>query len=317
MAARKNKKNRGDNFISRLIYYALFMLILFAGFKTYFWWLDNYRLSHPDIIEAIPSGYVEEQPFDGILLWDEQLIYAPQDGILNYLSPSPRRVSKGENIAALDGAAVKAPYPAYFYPALDGQEEHWTYSRLWPDFAPFPFFRSAVLLENGIYLRRGAPIGKLVPQPQNLRCIAYLDRSPSLERSLKMQNPAISIKTELNGKEFRAEVVAVKSSGQKAKVYLRLPFFPPDFLKSRAFSAHVVTGAQRGVMIPDTAVITRGGKNLVFLLSGNQIISRDIDGFPVIDNKNNKNFFVMKGLAPGDRMIRRADEVQDVTMRIW
>jgi len=314
--ARKNQESVG-NFIGRLLYYAFFILILASGVYGYFVWLDSYKSTHPEIIEAIPSGYVEEQPFEGILLWDEQLVYAPQEGVLNYLSPKPRRVAKGENIAALDGAAVKAPFTAYFIPALDGQEGHWTYSRLWPDFNPFPFFRPAVLLENGIMLRRGAPIGKLVPQPQNLRCIAYLDRSPSLERSFKMNNPVISIKTALDDKEIKAEVVAFKSLGQKAKVYLRLPFFPPELLKSRGFNAHVVTGAQRGVMIPDTAVITRGGQNLVFVLRGNQIESRDIDGFPVIDNKNNKNFFVMHGLRPGDRMIRDADGIQDIDIRIW
>ncbi len=313
MAKHENKNN---NVIGRMLYYALFLAIFWGGFELYFYWLNNYKSSHPDIIEAMPSGYVEEQPFTGILLWDEQLIYAPDDGVYNYPDPKPRRVSKGEIIAALDGIAVHAPFTAYFYPALDGQEGHWTYARLWPDFSPFPYFRPAVLLENGILLRRGAPIGKLVPQPQNLRCIAYLDRSPSLERNFKMQNPSVNIKTALDGKEFKADIVAVKSSGQKAKVYLRLPFFPPELLRTREFRAHIVTGSQRGVMIPDTAVITRGGHNLVFLLQGNQIISRDIDGFPVIDNNNN-NFFVMKGVSPGDRMIRDAEDVQDVNMRIW
>ena len=70
--------------------------------------------------------------------------------MFTYPSPLPRRVAKGEMLAALDGVAVRAPYPAYFYPALDGQEGHWFYAKLWPDFAPFPFFRPAVLLDNGI-----------------------------------------------------------------------------------------------------------------------------------------------------------------------
>ena len=321
------RRRRRSNFLGRLLYYFLFVAILLGTVWFYFFWLNNYRLSHPQVIEAEPAGYIEEQPLEGILLCDEQLIYAPQDGVYTYLSPQPRRVAKGEILAALDGVAVRAPYPAYFYPALDGQEGQWVYSRLWPEFGPFPFFRPAVLLENGIQLRKGAPIGKLVPQPQGLRCIAYLDSTPSLERRLRMKEAIIRIKTEPDGKERKAEVVAFKSTGpaqgtnsqqdplrgQKIKVYLRLPFFPPSVLRSRAFSARVVTGDQYGVMVPDSTVITKDGKNFVFLLQGSSVISQDVDGFPA----DEKNFFIVKGVAPGNSLILDADHAQDGLGRMW
>lgn len=319
---------------SRLIYYVLFFLILILPVWIYFSWLQSYRLSHPRIIEAAAAGYVEEQPLEGILLWDEQLVYAPQDGVFTYPSPQPRRVAKGETIAALDGFAVRAPYPGYFYPALDGQEGHWVYSRLWPDFAPFPFFKPAVPLGNGIPLRKGDPIGKMVPQPQTLRCITYLDSTPSLERGLKARNAVIRIKMEPDGKERRAEVVAFKASkpvggasqgnspssgrnlegdGDRIKVYLRLPFFPPSLLRSRSFSARVVTENQRGVMVPDSAVVTREGKNVAFILQGNQILQRDVEGFPA----GVGNFFIVKGVEPGNKLILDAGNVQGQSQVIW
>ena len=306
--------------LGRLTYYAVFLSILIGAIWAYFLWLNSYRRAHPQIIEAVAAAYIEDQPLDGILLWDEQLVYAPQDGVYTYLSPKPRMVAKGENLAALDGIAVKAPYPGYFYPALDGQEGRWVYSRLWPDFAPFPFFSSAVLLENGIQLRKGAPIGKLVPQPQVLRCIAYLDMSPSLERTLYLKNAFIKFKMSPDDKERKAEVVAVKSAspagnsehGHTVKVYLRLPFFPPSVLKSRAFSARVVAGEQQGVMVPDSAVITKEGKNFVFLLQGNTVLSKDVDGFPA----GGRNFFIIKGVAPGNSLIRDAVNVVEGTLRI-
>ena len=323
---------RNDGLVERVIYYALFLLIPLAAIQFYLSWLRDYRQSHPQVFEAVATGYVEEQPLEGILLWDEQLVYAPQDGVYTYLSPQPRRVAKGEAVAALDGTAVRAPYPGYFYPALDGQEGHWVYSRLWPDFAPFPFFRSAVLLENGIQLRKGTPIGKLIPQPQALRCIAYLDSTPSIERSLRRQNPTLRIKMEPEGKERKAEVVAVKASGlggpagspsqgpagspsqgQKIKVYLRLPFFPPSVVKSRAFSARVVAGNQRGVMVPDSAVIMREGRNVVYIVQGNRVLSQDVDGFPA----DARNFFIVKGVAPGNKLILDAGNVQEGLLRIW
>ena len=310
-----SKKRRGLPL--RLVNYAIMVIIFMTGYHVYKLWYENYKLSNPQLIEAMTTNYNEEQPLRGILLWDEQLIYAPQDGILTYPSPRPRFVSKGEMVAALDGVAVKAPYPAYFFPGLDGQEGHWLYAKLWPDFTPFPEFHDASLIENGTMLRRGETIGKLIPQPQVLRCIAYLDSTPSLLKAVSNKdNPAIRIKTEYEGKERKAEVVAVKASGQKLKVYLRLPFFPPTLLRSRAFNASVVTDIQKGVMVPDTAVITREGKNMVFIVQGNSTELRVIEGFPADD----KNFFIEKGIQPGNRLILNADAINNINaenIRIW
>ena len=306
-------KKKKAELISWVVYALCTLLILLGAAWFYVGWFTGFQLSNPQIMEAVAAGYVEEQPLEGILLWDEQLVYAPQDGVFTYPSPLPRRVAKGEMLAALDGMAVLAPYPAYFFPALDGQEGNWFYARLWPEFAPFPFFRSAVLLENGIQFRKGAPIGKLVPQPQVLRCIAYLDSTPSLERNLRAQNATIRIKTEEDGKERKAEVVAVKSAGQKIKVYLRLPFFPPSALRSRAFFARVVAEDRQGVMTPDTAVITKDGRNIVYLLQGNRIFSQDVEGFPAGDH----HFFIVKGVIPGNKLIRDAGKVRDSLLRIW
>ena len=232
-------------------------------------------------------------------------------------SPRPRMVAKGEILAALDGTAVHSPYPAYFYPGLDGQEGNWVYPKLWPEFAPFPEFNNADLIENGTHLRRGRgdPIGKLVPQPQVLRCIAYLDRTPSLERALrKRDNPTIRIRTEYEGKDRKAEVVAVKSSAQKFKVYLRLPFFPPEVLRSRLFTAQVVTDVQKGVMVPDSAVIMRNGKNMIFIVKGNTPELQEVEGFPTGDEE----FFIEEGVQPGTKLILNADKINlDENLRIW
>ena len=298
----------------RLLYYSLLIFICLMGYRVYSSWLEDYKLSHPQIIEAVTTNYSEEQPLDGILLWDEQLIYATQDGILTYPSPRPRITAKGEILAALDGSAVIAPYPAYFYPALDGQEGNWVYPKLWPDFAPLPEFEEAHLIENGTHMRRGEPIGKLVPQPQILRCIAYLDTTPSLERALSNKdNPVIRIRTEYEGKERKADVVAVKSSGQKLKVYLRLPFFPPSVLRSRKFTASVITDVQKGVMVPDPAVITKEGKNQVYVLEGNSPVAKEVEGFPA----DEKNFFIEKGVRHGEKLILDAEVIKNENERLW
>ena len=308
----RRRKRRG--LPQRLLYYSLLVFIFVMSYRVYRSWYEDYKFSHPRIIEAVTTNYSEEQPLDGILLWDEQLIYATKSGFLTYPSARPRMVAKGEILAAIDGTAIYAPYPAYFFPGLDGQEGQWVYAKLWPDFAPYPEFEDAKLIDEGTYLQRGEPIGKLIPQPQILRCITYLDTSPSLERTLKnKQSPAIRIRTEDEGKERKAEVVAVKSSGQKLKVYLRLPFFPPGLVRSRSFHASVITDVQKGIMIPDTAVITRDGKNKVYILEGNSPILHVIEGFPA----DEENFFIEKGVNHGDKLILDASAIKDDKERIW
>lgn len=312
-----NARRRRKIFLT-IVNYIVIVIILMMCYRVYKLWYENYKLSNPQLIEAVSTNYSEEQPLEGILLWDEQLIYAPRDGILSYPVPRARYVAKGEILAALDGVAVRAPYPAYFYPALDGQEGQWVYPKLWPDFSPFPEFENASLIEDGTFMARGEPIGKLIPQPQVLRCIAYLDDTPSLMRTLRAKdNPTIRIRTEYEGKERRADVVAVKTSGRKLKVYLRLPFFPPSVLRSRAFTASIVTDVQKGVMIPDTAVITREGKNMVFMVNGNSTELHAVEGFPADDG----NFFIEKGVQPGNKLILNADAIifnlKDENIRIW
>ena len=168
-------------------------------------------------------------------------------------------------------------------------------------------------MENGTQLRKGAPVGKLVPQPQFLRCIAYLDCSPSIERSLQRKNATIKIRMEPDGKDRGAEVVAVKFSGQKIKVCLRLPFFPASVLYSRAFSCRVITGDLQGVMVPDTAVVTRDGRNLVFVVQGSRVLSQDVEGFPA----DEKHFFITKGVMPGNKLILHADKTLSGVIRLW
>ena len=306
------KKRRTKGLPGRLFYYVSFILICSLFIKFYIMWLDSYSQMHPEIVEAQAAGYIEEQPLDGILLWDEQVIKAPYDGVLTYVSMLPRYVAKNEAVAALDGKAVKVSSPGFFIPALDGQEEKWIYSQLWPGFNPFPFFRPAVFIENGINIQKGARLGKLAPQPQTLRCIAYIDRTPFVERSI-MRSSVLKIKTEPKGKARDAEVLTHENAEQKIKIYLSLPFFTPADLKSRAFSCKIVAGDMQGVIVPDTAVITRDGRQGVFLVQGSVTSYTEVEGFPA----DEEHFFITKGVLPGNRLILYADKNKEGIIRFW
>ena len=71
------------------------------------------------------------------------------------------------------------------------------------------------------------------------------------------------------------------------------------------------------MIVPDTAVITREGKNMVFIVQGNSTELRVVEGFPADD----KNFFIEKGVQHGNKLILNADNFnfnfKDENMRIW
>jgi hypothetical protein len=175
----------------------------------------------------------------------------------------------------------------------------------------FPDLRKAQLIENGRRLWAGEPVGKLVQQPQDLRCIAYLDRTASLERDIG--RGFIDIRTETNGKSQRAAIRASSVVGQKIKVYLTLPFFPPSALTIRVFSCSVLTGDRQGVSLPDTAIALRDGKLGVFLVQGRMTEFTEIEGFPT----DEYSFFITKGVAPGDVAVRYADKVREGAVMLW
>jgi hypothetical protein len=302
---------RGSFLLRKLIYCAVILLLAVGVFKAYLIWLDSYNALNPEVVTAVAMGYVEELPLDGVLLWDEQLLTAARDGVLTYPSSMPRRVAKDEAVAALDGIAVKAGESGYFIPAVDGEEGNWVYSRLWPGIAAFPPLRTLRTLDNGVRLRKGDPVGKLAPQPQDLRCIAYLDKTVSLMQDVK--NGFIEIRLKPDDKTWRADVRAYWDTGQKVKVYLTLPFFPASTILTRAFACSVLTGNRRGVTVPESAVILRGGKTGVLMVLGSMTEFTEVEGFPT----EGESFFITKGVQPGNLVVLHADKMKEGAVRLW
>ncbi|GHS98840.1 hypothetical protein AGMMS50276_21370 [Synergistales bacterium] len=297
--------------INRILYCAGIFVIIMLVEEGCFLWLDYYNTQHPEVVQSVAMGYVEELPLEGILLWDEQVVYATMDGVLTYPSPLPRRVAKSETVAAIDGSPVKVGASGYFFPALDGEEGDWVYPRIWPGTNQFPTLKKAELIESGAYVAKGDAIGKLAYQPQELRCIAYLDRTPALESDVK--RGFIDIRTRERDKTWRATVRAYTNMGLKIKLYLTLPFFPPSLMMSRAFSCSVLTGNRQGVSVPETAVVMRDKKMGVLLLEGRATKFTEIDGFQADED----NFFVVNGLSPGSLVVRYADKVKEGTVILW
>ena len=70
-------------------------------------------------------------------------VRAPAEGIVTYpQGTGPVRVARGTVVARISSgnrvSEVKAYQQGYFLAALDGMEQSWRYSELWPGFQPLP-----------------------------------------------------------------------------------------------------------------------------------------------------------------------------------
>ena len=314
LAAKYNDKaieNVYEGFIKRFFYYGFVLLLAITAFRIYFLWLDVYSYSHPAIFQAQSGIYAEEIPFEGVLLWEESLIYASNSGTISYQSINPRRVRKGEPLCSINGSAINSPEAGYFLPALDGYEENWNYSDLWPGTSPLPSPPRALTIPNGTYVEAKQPIGKLIIQPQELRAIAWVDSTPSLMQDI--DRGRIRIKRGESDWGLWAEVRTKTIISQKIKIYVTLPFFTPEMTERRTFSWKINIGDRNGIYVPNSSVIFRAGVMGVYIVKGNDAIFKEVEAFYADED----NFFITSGVTPGDMLIVDADKAREGQVNVW
>jgi hypothetical protein len=299
----------------RIIYGLFAILIAFAwiyAFKSYFGYYDSI---HPRITWASPWVQTDIVPIDGILLWDEEILTSPREGTVKYpLGTGPVRVPKGVIVARVSSGSsasdVKSREGGYFIAGLDGSENNWKYSELWNGTEkrdPKP----VKMMKDGDKTKKGAPIGKLIPQPQTLRLIGYVDLTEGMEKELS--NNTLKVKMDALDTPSRAEVRVYEKMGSSAKALLNVPWFQPQALMSRKYKLLVQTGEISGVAIPETAVTTRDGKTGAFVLKGSEASFTEIKG-RVIDGSR---FLAISGLKLGDAVIAEAEGAREGRVRLW
>ena len=304
-------ENIYERVFKRVFYYVTVLLIAIMAFKIYFFWLDTYRYAHPAVFQTESGVYAEEIPFEGVLLWEERIVYASTAGAITYPSQTTRRVRKGELLCSVNGVAQNSPDAGYFCPALDGYEGDWNYSLLWPGTSPLPSPPKATPIPNGTYVDNKQPIGKLIPQPQELRAIAWIDVTPSLERDFNRSR--IKVKQIENDWGLWAEIRTKVIISQKTKIYVTLPFFTPEMAETRTFSWKISAGEQNGIYVPNSSVIFRDGVMGVYIIKGNEAIFREVEAFHVDED----NIFITSGIIPGDMLIIDATRAREGQVNVW
>lgn len=299
------------------VLYAFFVLCIIAATVMFYkaWW-NRYFSLRPDFVAAEAGVAANEFPVTGLFLWRETVLTAPADGAVTFpAGGGPFYAAKGDKLAVVSWSSgsrvLKAPDTGYFIAALDGMEGRIEYSDLWSGADRLPVASDPVFIADGSSVKKGQAIGRFVLQPSDLRLLAWVDVSATLKRHV--DDGFVRLKFLPDSFPFEAEVRAVRYFGAKAKLYLSLPFFPPEILESRNAVFSLFLGDHRGVTVPETAVVLKDRRQMVFVVEGDRIKGRTVEGFTFSKNR----FLVLQGLKPGELVIVNGAGVKEGEIRIW
>jgi hypothetical protein len=316
MRGHGKEKRRGKSLAYRIFYITAVALIAAAwicAFRSYFRYYDSL---HPEIAWALPWVQADVTMANGIFLWDESVVTTPRAGTVSYpMGTAPVRVYKGAVVAKISSGGVvreiKSPTEGYFVAGTDGREGDWRYTALWRGADSLPNAGHVSTIRDGASLKSGAVIGKIVPQPQNLRFIGYADLTGDLEK--KLETNRVMVKMDALDTPSHAQVRVYEKLGHRVKMYLGMPWFPPDLLLSRNHRLMIEAGEASGVVVPESAVTMRDGRVGAFVIKGYDAVFRDVDG-RVIDGGR---YLVMNGVKLGDAVVVDADTAKEGRVKLW
>ncbi|MDR1482847.1 MAG: efflux RND transporter periplasmic adaptor subunit [Synergistaceae bacterium] len=312
----RKRENRVRGTIHSIFYFIGVAAILWGwvyAFRSYF---RHYDSLHPEIAWAVPIVREDIVEVDGVFLWDEIVLTSPGAGKARFpRGRGPVRVEKGAVVARVASANrtydVKAVNEGYFVAGVDGMENNWRYSSLWLEERELPSVPRVVLIGDGADVKSGAPVGKIVPQPQVLHFVGYADLTGSLEELLDKNR--VMVKMDRQDTPSKAEVRVYEKIGYRAKISMSMPWFPPDLTLSRNYKLVIGTGTMSGVSIPETAVINRGGLKGAFVLKGSSTHFSEIKGRAIDDGK----YLVTEGLRLGDAVVVDGGTAIEGRVKLW
>jgi hypothetical protein len=315
---RERTANEKPKSIAYWIFYGFFAIMIGVAwvyaFKSYF---AHYDSVHPKITWASPWVQTDIVPVDGLLIWNESVLSSPRDGTVEYpLGMGPVRVPKGAAVARVSSGSsasdVKSQEEGYFVAGLDGYEGKWKFADILRGAEKYD--PNAVrMLKNGVKVKKGSPIGKLIRQPQTLQMVAYVYLTEGMKNELSSKTLKVKMDPLDTPSQADVDVFEPEESGTSAKVLLKVPWFPPRILMSRKYRLLVQTGETAGVAIPEAAVTVKDGKQGVYVIKGSESVFTEIEG-RVIDASK---FLVISGLGWGDAVIAEAEGVREGRVKLW
>ncbi len=300
----------------QMVYRLSVTVVLIVVVSLYGMWWWHTSVGVPEMATARPMFLRQDVPVRALLLWREELVRARVKGAVHYTYGStPVLVGKGDLVATVLKSGKNIPVYAsrkgYFVPGLDGLEGRWRYSSLWPGSASLPEISPIIWFSDLMECRSDRIIGKLIPQPQTLRCILYSSLTDSLQSDI--QGGAVEIRLNPLDAPYQGNVRVAQEFGPTVKLYLNVPFFPVDMVQSREVVLYVNQGEARGVEIPESSVVIRDGKQGVFVVRRDRASFHVVQGVPM----DGGNFFVEAGLNPGSLVLLNGTAAREGRVRLW
>ena len=305
----KNSRIRPVYWLSVLV----IVLIWVFAFKMYF---NRYEYMHPDVTWATPGLDKQTARADGVLLWDENVLYAPISGKVSYpQGTGPVRVIRGAVVAKVSNGAsardIKALQQGYFIAGTDGHEGKWRYSYIWPGSDPFPAPGHVTLSHEGQAVSADHAVGKLIPLPQDLRFVGYVKKSGGVAAQLNKKK--LRVMMDMDDSVSTAPISISNEFRDKVKFLMTMPWFNDEDILSRKYSLIIETSETEGAMIPQKSVGTKDGTRGVYLVRGSRVIFRPIEGAAVRNGK----FLVTKGIFIGDTVVEDASSAKEGRIQLW
>ena len=221
-------------------------------------------------------------------------------------------VPRGAVVARVGGRDVKAYQQGYFVAGKDGREQGWRYSALWhAKRSEFTKESKLRYFGDGAQVARGQMIGKIAEQPQELRFIGYLPSRGDIAKQLKSEK--LRVRMDAEDTVSDAVVRVTRKDGKLTKFALAMPWFPPEMLKSRNYELIVDAGQTRGAMIPQSALLEKGGKKGVYMIRGARVVFAPVLGKTL----NGGMFLVTKGISVGDAVVEDAASAREGRIQLW
>ncbi len=295
-----------------LMVLAIVVLWVWA-FKLYF---ERYEYLHPDLTWAVPGIDVELVRVEGVLLWKEVILHASAEGLVSYpQGTGPVRVARGSVIARIASGnktfEVKAYQQGYFLAALDGLEQSWRYSELWPGTQPLPKPVTLNRLKDGLPVGKGQSLGKLIEQPQELRFIGYSPIIGNMADQIKTKK----LKVKMDGVDTvsAADIRVTSKAGKKIKFYITLPWFQPEAVLSRKYTLIVEAGRTEGALVPLSSITEQEGRPGIFLVRGSRVVFVPVKGKKV----DNNMYIITEGVSVGDAIVEDASAAREGRIQLW
>ena len=299
------------------IFYVFAVIIVIGAwvyaFRAYF---AHYDSIHPEIAWALPWVEVDSVTAKGVFLWHEIKILSTAGGTVSFpKGVGPMRIPKGAVVARVSSGRnaydIKSPSEGYFVAGVDGMEGKWRYSLIWPGTKELPDVGVIKLLKEGAVVQKGMAIGKVIPQPQDLRFIGYADMTENLSRELELNK--LTVKMDRLDTPSKAQVRVSDIMGYKVKLYLNMPWFPPNAVMARNYNLLIEAGETAGVAVPESSVVKRGDTRGVFILRGSRAVYQPVQGRPISGAK----FLVTEGVRLGDAVIINGSTAREGKVKLW